>query len=229
MCNQKVVSRFWATLYMIGDCCLLVCCVSVVWWLFCFVCCFCLLFTAMLVNTLLQEITRVKQWIRCMALMVKSNQSILYFESVYHVTICYFSCAFIYAVISMPRLSWRFVHLRLFIFYFMSSDATESGFSKTRFRIEAFEMWCWRKMLSISWGEHRTNDSILTELGLERELMGRVAKLKLQYFGHITRWSAGQLALTVLEGIMEGLRHQGRPRRQWIHDMKSGQAANTFS
>ena len=50
--------------------------------------------------------------------------------------------------------------------------------------------------------------------------MGRVAKLKLQYFGHITRGSAGQLALTVLEGIMEGLRHQGRPRRQWIHDIE---------
>ena len=48
--------------------------------------------------------------------------------------------------------------------------------------------------------------------------MGRVAKLKLQYFGHITRGSAGQLALTVLVGIMEGLRYQGRPRRQWIHD-----------
>ena len=72
-------------------------------------------------------------------------------------------------------------------------------------------------MLSISWEEHRTNDSILTELDLERELMGRVATLKLQYFGHITRGSAGQLALADLEGIMEGLRHQGRPRRQWIH------------
>jgi len=75
-------------------------------------------------------------------------------------------------------------------------------------------------MLSISWQEHRTNDSILTEFGLERELMGRVAKLKLQYFGHITQGSAGQLALTVLEGIMEGLWHQGRPRRQWIHDIE---------
>jgi len=52
--------------------------------------------------------------------------------------------------------------------------------------------------ITISWQEHRTNDSILTELGLERELMKRVAKLKLQYFGHITRGSAGQLALTVL-------------------------------
>ena len=75
-------------------------------------------------------------------------------------------------------------------------------------------------MLSILWQEHCTNDSILTELGLERELMGRVAKLKLQYFGHITRGSAGQFALTVLEGIMEWLRHQGRPRRQWIHDIE---------
>ena len=60
--------------------------------------------------------------------------------------------------------------------------------------------------------------TLLTELDLERELMGRVAKLKLQYFGHITRGSAGQLALTVLEGIVEGLRHQGRPKRRWIHD-----------
>jgi len=56
--------------------------------------------------------------------------------------------------------------------------------------------------------------------GNSRELMGRVAKLKLQYFGHITRGSAGQLALRVLEGIMEGSRHQGRPRRQWIHDIE---------
>jgi len=44
--------------------------------------------------------------------------------------------------------------------------------------------------------------------------MGRVAKLKLQYFGDITRGCAGQLALTVLEGIMEGLRRQGRPKRR---------------
>jgi len=79
--------------------------------------------------------------------------------------------------------------------------------------------WRFSTNISLSWQEHRTNDSILTELGQERELMGRVAKLKLQYFGHITRGSAGQLALTVLEWIMEGLRHQAcRPTRQWIHD-----------
>ena len=61
-------------------------------------------------------------------------------------------------------------------------------------------MWCWRKMLEISWKEHRTNISILEEIGLERELMGKAARVKLQYFGHVTRGSAGNLALTVLEG-----------------------------
>ena len=65
-------------------------------------------------------------------------------------------------------------------------------------RIEAFEMWCWRKMLSISWQEHRTNDSILTELGLERELMIDSGRLVISYqlvidsdkaIGHQWYWS----------------------------------------
>ena len=56
---------------------------------------------------------------------------------------------------------------------------------------------------------------------MERELMGTVAKLKLFHnFRHIIEGSTGQLALKVLEGIMKGLRHQGRPRRQWIHDIE---------
>ena len=71
--------------------------------------------------------------------------------------------------------------------------------------------------------------SVLTELGLERELMGRVAKLKLQYFSHITRGSAGQLALTVLEGIMEGHGIKADREDSGYTTLKSGQAANTFS
>ena len=54
----------------------------------------------------------------------------------------------------------------------------------------------------------------LEEIGLKRELTGKVARKKLQYFGHIARGSAGNLALTVLEGSVDGLRHQGRPKRQ---------------
>jgi len=75
-------------------------------------------------------------------------------------------------------------------------------------------------MLGISWKEHRTNISILEEIGLEKELMGKVARIKLQYFGHVTRVSAGNLALTVLEGSVDGLRHQGRPKRQWMDDIE---------
>jgi len=61
--------------------------------------------------------------------------------------------------------------------------------------------------------------SILEEIGLERESMGKVARMKLQYFGHVTRGSAGNLALTVLEGSV-CLRHQGRPKRQWMDDIE---------
>jgi len=82
------------------------------------------------------------------------------------------------------------------------------GQKSDRNRIESFEMWCQRKMLGISWKEHRTNISILEEIGLERKLMGKVARMKLQYFGHVTRGSAGNLALTVLEGGVDGLCHQ---------------------
>jgi len=68
--------------------------------------------------------------------------------------------------------------------------------------------------------KHRTNISILEEIGLERELMGKVARMKLQYFRHVTRGSAGNLALTVLEGSVDGLRHQRRPKRQWMDDIE---------
>ena len=63
-------------------------------------------------------------------------------------------------------------------------------------------------------------NTIVEEIGLERELMGKVALVTLQYFGHISRGSAGNLALTVLEGSVDSLRHQGRPKRQWMDDIE---------
>ena len=68
--------------------------------------------------------------------------------------------------------------------------------------------------------ERTPYQSILEEIGLERELMGKVARMKLQYFRHVIRGSAGNLALTVLEGSVDGLRHQGRPKRQWMDDIE---------
>ena len=86
-------------------------------------------------------------------------------------------------------------------------------------------------MLSISWQEHRTNDSILTELGLEIELMGRVAKLKLQYFGHITRGSAGQLALNPRRNHRRATasRQTEKTVDSGYTTLKSELAMNTFS
>jgi len=84
-----------------------------------------------------------------------------------------------------------------------------------RNRIESFEMLCWRKMLGISWKEHRTNISILEEIGLESELMGKLARMKLQYFGHVTRGSAGNLALTILEGSIDGLPKEDPKDNGW--------------
>ena len=56
-----------------------------------------------------------------------------------------------------------------------------------RNRIASFEMWCWRRMLGVSWREHRTDVSILEELGLSRELVAMVVHLKMAYFGHVMR------------------------------------------
>jgi len=56
--------------------------------------------------------------------------------------------------------------------------------------------------LGVSWREHRSNELILEEMGLEKELMKSVARLKLQYFGHVVRGSAGELSLTILEGAV---------------------------
>jgi len=77
-----------------------------------------------------------------------------------------------------------------------------------RDRINSLEIWCWHRLLGVSWREHRTNESILDEMGLKRGLMKSVARLKLQYFGHVVRGSACELSLTILEGAVNGTRHQ---------------------
>jgi len=67
-------------------------------------------------------------------------------------------------------------------------------------RIRSFEMWCWRRILDVLWKEHLTDESVLLELQLKRNLKPRSAQLKLQYSGHVGRGSAGELALMLMEG-----------------------------
>ena len=81
--------------------------------------------------------------------------------------------------------------------------------------IDAFELWCWRRLLSIPWTERRSNQSILKEISPGCSLEGLMLKLKLQYFGHLMR-RADSLEKTLMLGKIEGRRRRGQQRMRWL-------------
>ena len=87
-------------------------------------------------------------------------------------------------------------------------------------KITSMEMWLWRRMKCIGWKEKRTDNCILLELDIKRELPGNVRKRKLSYFGHLCRDHSCQITKTVVEGYVEGRRRLGRPRKQYIDNIK---------
>ena len=82
-------------------------------------------------------------------------------------------------------------------------------------RIDAFELWCWRRLLRIPWTARRSNQSILKEISPGCSLVGLVLKLKLHYFGHLMR-RADSLEKTLMLGKTEGRRRRGRQRMRWL-------------
>ena len=78
-------------------------------------------------------------------------------------------------------------------------------------RIDAFELWCWRRLLKVPWTARRSNQSILKEINPEYSLEGLMLKLKLQYFGHLM-WRADSSEKTLMLGKIEGKRRRGRQR-----------------
>ena len=76
-------------------------------------------------------------------------------------------------------------------------------------RIDAFELWCWRRLLRVPWTARRLNQSILKEISLEYPLEGLMLKLKLPYFGHLMR-RTDSLEKTLMLGKIEGRRRRGR-------------------
>ena len=82
-------------------------------------------------------------------------------------------------------------------------------------RIDAFELWCWRRLLRVPWTARRSNKSILKEMSPGISLEGMILKLKLQYFGHLMR-RVDSLEKTLLLGGIEGRRRSGRPRMRWL-------------
>ena len=79
-----------------------------------------------------------------------------------------------------------------------------------RDRLEAFEMWCWRRMEKVSWKDKKTNEEVLNSVGEERSFVGIVLKRKKNWIGNIVR--GNRLLKQVIEGRMEGRRPRGRPR-----------------
>ena len=84
-----------------------------------------------------------------------------------------------------------------------------------RRRIDAFELWCWRRLLRVPWTAKRSNQSILKEISPGYSLEGLMLKLKLQYFGHLMR-RADALEKTLMVGKTEGRRRRGQQRMRWL-------------
>ena len=84
-----------------------------------------------------------------------------------------------------------------------------------RQRIDAFELWCWRRLLRVPWTARRSNQSILKEISPDYSLEGLVLKLKLQYFAHLMR-RTNLLEKTLMLGKIEGRRRWGRQRMRWL-------------
>ena len=84
-----------------------------------------------------------------------------------------------------------------------------------RWRIDAFELWCWRRFLRVPWTTRRSNQSILKEIGPGCSLKGMMLKLKLQYFGHLMG-RADSLEKTLMLGGIGGRRRRGRWRVRWL-------------
>ena len=100
---------------------------------------------------------------------------------------------------------------------FSSSHVCESWtIKKAEYqRIDAFELWCWRRLLRVPWTARRSNQSILKETRPGCSLEGQMLKLKLQYFGHLMQ-RVDSLEKTLMLGKIEGGRRRGRQRMRWL-------------
>ena len=94
-----------------------------------------------------------------------------------------------------------------------------------RRRIDAFELWCWRRLLRVPWTARRSNQSVLEEIGPEYSLEGLKLKLKLQYFGHLMRIT-DSLGKTLMLGKIEGGRRRGQQRMRWLDGITNSVGKN---
>src|SRR6188508_2447654 len=86
-------------------------------------------------------------------------------------------------------------------------------------KVNAFEMWCYRRLLKISWRDKITNEEVLRRVHVKLHFVRDMRKRKLEYAGHVLRGSSGESHLYLLEGKIGGKRARGRPRRAWMNDI----------
>ena len=112
------------------------------------------------------------------------------------------------------------VHLVKAMFFLVVMYGCESWTIKKaeRQRIDAFELWCWRRLLRVPWTARRSNQSFLKEISPEHSLGGLMLKLKLQYFGHLMRRTDSPEKTLMLRKI-EGGRRKGQQRMRWLDDI----------
>ena len=92
-------------------------------------------------------------------------------------------------------------------------------------RIDAFKLWCWRRLLRVPWTVRRSNQSILREIKPEYTLEGLILKLKLQYFGYLM-WTADSLEKSLMLGKTEGRRRRGSQRMRWLDGITNAMDMN---
>ena len=87
-------------------------------------------------------------------------------------------------------------------------------------RVDAFELWCWRRLFRVPWTVRRSNQSILKDISPEYSLERLMLKLKFQYFGHLM-WKTDSLEKTLMLGKIEGRRRRGQQRMRWLDGITS--------
>ena len=92
-------------------------------------------------------------------------------------------------------------------------------------RTDAFKLWCWRRLLRVSWTARRSNQLILKSISPEYSLEGLMLKLKLQHFGHLM-WRADSLEKTLMMGKIEGKRRKGQQRMRWLDSLTDSTDVN---
>ena len=93
-------------------------------------------------------------------------------------------------------------------------------------RLQAFEMWIYRKMLKISWNSFTPNNRVLERMNEKRKLMSTIMQRKLSFFGHLQRGAQFSFPRLILEGKLQGKRAPGRQRRKWLDDIREWTGLN---